>query len=100
MSIPIAFFLGAFPTTTLFTLARRFVSQTLKLGDDKESGDLELEKLQSVVKPNAERFKAEDISTITAMAYADPIDLTIRTNFDLNYVVDCMSQALMVDLLR
>lgn len=95
VTIPIAFFLGAFPTTTLFTLARRFVSQTLKLGDDKESGDLELEKLQSVVKPNAERFKAEDISTITALAYADPIDLTIRTNFDLNYVVDCVSQALM-----
>jgi hypothetical protein len=95
ITVPIAFFLGAFPTTTLFTIARRFVSQTLKLGDDQQSGDLELEKLQSVVKSNAERFQDEDVNTITGLAYSDPIDLTIRTNFDLNYVVDCVSQALM-----
>ncbi len=95
VAIPVAFFLGAFPTHTLFTLARRFVSQTLKLGDDQKTGDLELEKLQSVGKSNAERFQDEDVNTITGLAYSDPIDLTIRTNFDLNYVVDCVSQALM-----
>jgi hypothetical protein len=95
ITVPIAFFLGAFPTTTLFTFARRFVSQTLRLGEDPATGDLELEKLQSVVKSNAERFQDEDINTITGLAYADPIDLTIRTNFDLNYVIDCVSQALM-----
>lgn len=93
-SIPIAFFLGAFPTSTLYKIARRFGSQQLKLGDDQDSGALELEKLQSVGKSNAERFKDEGISTITALAYADPIDLTIRTNFDFNYVIDCVSQAL------
>ena len=92
--IPLAFFLGAFPTSTLFTIARRIGSQMLKLGDDQETGDLELEKLQSIGKTNAERFKDEGIATITALAYADPIDLTIRTNFDLSYVVDCVSQAL------
>jgi hypothetical protein len=94
-AIPMAFFLGAFPTTSLFTMARRFVSQTLKLGDDQDTGSLELEKLQSVVKSNAERFQEEDINTITGLAYADPIDLTIRTNYDFNYVIDCVSQALM-----
>jgi hypothetical protein len=26
---------------------------------------------------------------------SDPIDLTIRTNYDSNYVLDCVSQALM-----
>lgn len=93
-SIPLAFFLGAFPTSTLFKIARRFGSQQLKLGDDQDSGALELEKLQSVGKSNAERFKDEGISTIGALAYADPIDLTIRTNFDFNYVIDCVSQAL------
>lgn len=93
-SIPLAFFLGAFPTSTLFKIARRFGSQQLKLGDDQDSGALELEKLQSVGKTNAERFSDEGISTICALAYADPIDLTIRTNFDFNYVIDCVSQSL------
>jgi hypothetical protein len=92
--IPIAFFLGSFPTQTLFTIARRIGSQQLKLGDDQETGDLELEKLQSIGKSNAERFKDEGITTITTLAYSDPIDLTIRTNFDFSYVVDCVSQAL------
>jgi hypothetical protein len=97
VTIPIAFFLGAFPTTTLFTFARRIVSAVpgLNLADDKVSGQLDLEKLQSVMTSNAERFKDEDVNTITGLAYSDPIDLTIRTNFDLNYVVDCVSQALM-----
>jgi hypothetical protein len=93
-SIPLAFFLGAFPTTTLFKIARRFGAQTLKLGDDQASGTLELEKLQSIGKSNAERFQDEGITTIVALAYTDPVDLTIRTNFDFTYVVDCVSQAL------
>jgi hypothetical protein len=94
MGIPLAFFLGCFPTTTLFTIGRRIVSQQLKLGDDAASGALELESLQSIGKSNAERFKDEGITTISELAYADPIDLTIRTNFDFNYVADCVSQAL------
>lgn len=93
-SIPLAFFLGAFPTSTLFKIARRFGAQTLKLGDDQTTGNLELEKLQSIGKSNAERFQDEGITTITALAYTDPVDLTIRTNFDFSYVVDCVSQAL------
>jgi hypothetical protein len=94
VGIPVAFFLGAFPTTTLFTAARRIAGQQLKLGESP-SGILELEKLQSVGKDNAERFKDEGITTIVQLAYADPVDLTIRTNFDFNYVVDCVGQALL-----
>jgi hypothetical protein len=93
VAIPLAFFLGSFPTTTLFTLARRIASQQLKLGDDQTTGN-ELEKLTAVTKSSAERYKDEGIVTITELAYADPVDLTIRTNFDFNYVVDCVSQAL------
>jgi hypothetical protein len=93
-SIPLAFFLGAFPTTTLFKIARRFGAQTLRLGDDQATGNLELEKLQSIGKSNAERFQDEGVTTITSLAYTDPVDLTIRTNFDFSYVVDCVSQAL------
>jgi hypothetical protein len=94
VGIPVAFFLGAFPTSTLFTAARRLAGQQLKLGEDAASGKLELESLQSVGKDAAERFKDEGIYTITQLAYADPLDLTVRTNFDFSYVVDCVSQGL------
>jgi hypothetical protein len=91
--VPVAFFLGAFPTKTLFTIARRLASQK-GLGEQQSDPTLELENLQSVSRTNAEQYQDAGISTIAALAWADPIDLTIRTNFDLNYVLDCMSQAL------
>jgi hypothetical protein len=37
----------------------------------------------------------QGIDTIAALAWTDPVDLTIRTNFDFSYVLDCMSQALL-----
>lgn len=96
VGVPLAFFLGAFPTTTLFTMARRIAVTLLKTGDDvTPQGKLELENLQCVGKDIAERFKDEGISTICQLAYADPVDLTIRTNFDFSYVADIVSQALL-----
>jgi hypothetical protein len=93
--VPLAFLLGAFPTSTLFTFARRLASTKLGISDDPASGGLELEKLQGLTKTNAERFYDESISTIVQLAHADPIDLAIRTNFDLSYVIDCINQALL-----
>jgi hypothetical protein len=95
IGVPLAFLLGAFPTSTLFRIARRLAATKLGVSDDPDSGKLELENLQSIGKTNAERFNDEGISTIVQMAYVDPIDLTIRTNFDFNYVIDCVSQALL-----
>lgn len=95
VGVPLAFLLGAFPTGTLFTIARRLAATKLGVSEDPDSGELELEKLQSITKTNAERFYDEGVSTIVQLAYTDPIDLTIRTNFDFNYVIDCISQALL-----
>jgi hypothetical protein len=44
---------------------------------------------------NAERFYDEGITTIAELAWTDPVDLAVRTNFDFNYVIDCMGQALL-----
>ncbi len=95
LGIPLAFLLGAFPTDTLFKIARRLAGKTLALGEEVESGKTELEELQNIGKSNAERFRDEGVATIAELAWADPIDLSIRTNFEFNYVVDCMSQALL-----
>lgn len=56
IGIPLAFFLGAFPTGTLFTIARRIGSQKLGLGDQDTTGILELEKLQCIGRSNAEQL--------------------------------------------
>jgi hypothetical protein len=95
VGVPLAFLLGAFPTTTLFRIARRLASSRLGISEDSDAGTFELEKLQSITKTNAERFYDEGISTIVQLAYTDPIALTIRTNFDFNYVIDCISQSLL-----
>jgi hypothetical protein len=95
VGIPTAIFLGAFPTTSLLTIAPRIGNQQLKLGDDPGTGLLELEKLQSVGKTNAERFKEVDISNIGQLTRADPVDLAIRTNLDFDYISDCVNEALL-----
>jgi len=95
VGIPIAFFLGAFPTQTLFKFARRISVQKLGMGDQQVDSKLELEQLQSVSTGIAETFQDNGIDTISALAWADPVDLTVRTNLDFNYVLDCMSQALL-----
>jgi hypothetical protein len=91
----IAFLLGAFPTTTLLSFARRIVRQKMNFGDDGEGAESELQILQGIDFRKAERFSNEGITTILQLAYADPIKLTILTNLGYSYIVDCMSQALL-----
>jgi hypothetical protein len=94
VGVPIAFMLGAFPTRTLFTFARRMTVPRLGLGEHPAEASSELEVLQGVGKGGAERFEDEGVNTILQLAYADPVDLAIRTNSCFSYVVDCCSQAL------
>jgi hypothetical protein len=94
VGIPLAFLIGVFPTTTLFTIGRRIASKALSV-EDHASGQSELETLQNIGKANAEHFADEGVTTIAELAWTDPVDLAVRTNFDFNYVTDCMSQALL-----
>jgi hypothetical protein len=94
-AISVAFLIGVFPTATLFTIGRRIASKHLGLGDDPATVRSDLEILQNVGKGNAERFADEGVTTIAELAWTDPVDLAVRTNFDFNYVSDCMGQALL-----
>lgn len=93
--IPIAYLLGTFPTKTLFTLARRLGGQRFNLTDDATAVGSELQQLPDVGRAFAERLKDEGINSITELAYADPVNLTIRTNKPFTYITDCISQALL-----
>jgi hypothetical protein len=95
VGITSAFLLGTFPADTLFKYSRRYVNQKMNVTDQSDQISNELEQLQSINKEEAERYRNEGITNILELAYADPVDLTIRTNFDFNYVLDCSSQALL-----
>ncbi len=96
-----AFLLGAFPTKTLFTTAQRIADRNLNLGDSSNNGPhLDLERLQGVGRPEAERFAEEGIRSLLQLAYTDPFVLAVRTNFDFDYVSDLVSQALLWNYVR
>ena len=94
LAIPIAFLIGVFPVRMLRSLAFRIAVRNLNVGEFGEQGVNELERLQCVNTTNAETFSNEGVNTILQLAYADPVDLTIRTGFSFSYVIDCASQAL------
>ncbi len=96
IAIPFVFLLAAFPIQTLLKFSRRIVSQKLGLGEtDTDNGQLELQQLEGMSLNNSERYQEEGISTIAELAWADPIDLMIRTNKDFSFVIDTISQALL-----
>lgn len=95
LGVPFAFFLGTFPANTLYVYGRRFVDQKLGIGEQNVAGKSELEQLQGINRTEVERFQEEGILNILQLAYTNPVDLTFRTNFEFNYVVDCISQALL-----
>lgn len=95
--VPVAFLIGTFPTQTLLKFGRRLVVDQIGLGgqtQDAEDGPNELILLQGIDRENAERFQSVGLTTIVSLAWFDPIELTIRTNLEFNYVIDCISQAL------
>ena len=96
VAVPVAFLLGAFPTRSISTLARRFARRALNLGADvDEKSESELEKLQGIDTRIAERFADEGITTVVQLAYVDPVELTMRcSSLSFSFVIDCSSQAL------
>jgi len=95
VGIPLAFFLGTFPLKSLLKYGRRFAAKHLITGTGNEPDASELENLQGVKRQESERFQDEGIANILQLAYSDPIDLTMRTNFDFTYIVDLKAQALL-----
>lgn len=90
----IAFALGAFPLEPLMSLLRRLTYKRLGIDETAEEASDQLVKLQGINSSIAERFRNEDIFTISQLADEDPVRLSMRTNLSFNFVLDCVSQAL------
>lgn len=90
----VAFALGAFPLETLNSMLRRLAEKNLGLGATAEEASDDIIKLQGVNKAIVERLLNEDVTTVTQVAYCDPVRLVMRSNLTFNFVTDCMNQAL------
>lgn len=89
----VAFAVAAFPLEQSRRLLRRlFLAQSQLLTLPGETD--ELMKLQGVNNEISTRLAQEDITTITQMAYCDPIRITMRSGLSFNFITDCMNQAL------
>jgi hypothetical protein len=69
-------------------------NKKLELDPTPEEATDDLIKLQGVNKTILERLASEDVTTITQIAYCDPVRLTMRSNLSFNFIIDCMNQAL------
>jgi hypothetical protein len=90
----IAFALGAFPLATLTSVLRRLTNKSLGIEATPDEANDAIIQLQGVNQAIVERLSNEDITTITQIAYCDPVRLVMRSNLSFNFVLDCMDQAL------
>jgi len=94
VAVFLAFALGAFPLSTLQVLLRRLAARTVKAEDVLEEAADKIICLQGIDTAIVERLRNEDITTISQLAYCDPVRLTMRSNLTFNFVIDAASQAL------
>jgi len=90
----VAFSLGAFPLSTLQVMLRRIAAKQLGTEDTAQQAADKIICLQGIDTDIVERLRNEDVTTISQLAYCDPVRLTMRSNLTFNFVVDAASQAL------
>jgi hypothetical protein len=90
----IAFAVGAFPLSTLTSMLQKLANKSLGLEPTAEEASDDIIRLQGINKTIVERLSNEDITTVTQIAYCNPVRLVMRSNLNFNFVTDCMNQAL------
>ncbi len=65
-------------------MLRRLANTKLNIGDTHDESTDDLVKLQSINRAIVERLANEDITTVTQIAYRDPVRLVMRSNLTFN----------------
>jgi hypothetical protein len=90
----VAFAVGAFPLEALTSMLRRITEKSLSVSTTPEETRDDIINLQGINKPIVARLAKEDITSVTQIAYCDPVRLAMRSNLTFNFIIDCMNQAL------
>jgi hypothetical protein len=94
VALLIAFGLGAFPSGTLQSILKEQVSTRLEQRLDGTQGESPtLQCIQGVTPRMAERLVEEGIDSTEALAYANPVNLLLRTNLEFKVILDLIDQA-------
>jgi hypothetical protein len=100
----IAFAMGAFPLREIRLFIRKSASgaggsfaglaTSETLGPNDKPIINELEKLQGINRAHALKLEEAGIETIGQLARADVLDLSFRTSFEFNFLLDCVNEAI------
>ena len=90
----IAFGLGAFPLNALLARLARATDKLLGQTLQSNAARNDIGHLQGVNAPIIERLADEDITTVTQIAYCDPVQIAMRSALTFVFVTDLMNQAL------
>jgi hypothetical protein len=91
----LAVFLGAVPLDRLTQLAYHFVGRLTGHDIDAHGAELPVRVLRSADPATAERLASHGVTSIQALAYADPIVLAVRTQLGFIQVTSCINEALL-----
>ena len=95
----LAFAIGAFPLSTIQIVLQRIANKKFELNvgaapDGTEINTDQVTRLDGVDLPTADRLADGDITTISQLAYCDPVQLSMRTNLAFDAITDLVNQAL------
>jgi hypothetical protein len=90
----IAFAIGAFPLRMVEQYFKRAASKQMGGEISQAAAQDPVIMLAGVDQAISERLEESDITTITQLAYSDPIQLAMQTNLRFNFIVDIVSQDL------
>ncbi len=95
MSVPGAFLIGAFPTRILRTYSKQLAERFLNIDRTPVEVHSRLLLLQSVGQQHEERFNDLGYLNVTQLAWVNPLELCIRTGYEINFIFEVVSEALM-----
>jgi hypothetical protein len=95
----LAFAIGAFPLSTIQVVLQRVANKKFDLNvgaapDGTTINTDQVTRLDGVDLPTADRLADGDITTISQLAYCDPVQLSMRTNLAFDAITDLVNQAL------
>src|SRR5207253_4339081 len=84
----VAFAVGAFPLDQVAVALRKLADKQLSLDLDVGGQPGQVTQLEGVDGQTAQRLREAGVTTVAQLAYFDPVQLSMRTGYGFNFVID------------
>lgn len=96
VAIAVAFGIGVFPLQTLQRFVTERAQRSLQFGEEEQPAEkADLHKLQGASRTVINRLGEEGIDSVEHLAFADPINLLLRTSIEWKVLLDLIDQAVL-----